>query len=274
MMLVVLAAPALAQPCADLRDAQDRHAAALKLATCLGDPNPKVRDTLAFEGLSSAMRAGTLEPRTLTELKQVLLSQVGKADASAVLSSFSALTLAEVARTDRLKPWMTDAERQELVEAAAKFLAGISDYRAFSNDGGFVHAVAHGADFALQLALNAAVTKIQLDRLLAAIAVQTVPKKSDVAFWAGEPDRLARSVVFIAQRKLHTDEEWKAWFAGVMDPKPLASWSAAFTSEAGIRQHHNARAFLLSVFASAITSEDAGIRQLVNPARESLKLVP
>ena len=48
-----------------------------------------------------------------------------------------------------------------------------------------------------------------------------------------------------------------------MNPNPLASWDAAFTSESGIRKHHNARAFLLSVFATATTSEDAGIRQLI-----------
>ena len=88
----------------------------------------------------------------------------------------SALTLSEIARTDRIKPWMTDDERQELVDAAATFLSGVTDYRAFSDKEGFVHAVAHGADFALQLALNPAITKPQLDRLLAAIAMQVAPK--------------------------------------------------------------------------------------------------
>ena len=137
-----------------------------------------------------------------------------------------------------------------------------------------MHAVAHGADFALQLALNPAITKPQLDRLLAAIATQVAPKDPSVAYWAGEPDRLARAVIFIAQRKLHTDAEWKAWFETVMDPKPLASWDVAFNSEIGIRKHHNVRAFLLSVFATAITSEDAGIDATADPARDSLKFVP
>jgi hypothetical protein len=273
-ILLVMAAPSFAQPCPDVRTAPDRHAAALKLAACLGDPDPKVRDALAFEALSSVMRSGALEQRTLVDLKTALLNQVRQPGSSTLLRSFSALTLSEVARTDRIKTWMSDAERQELVDAAAAFLSGISDYRAFSDQEGYVHAVAHGADFAMQLALNPAVTKPQLDRLLIAVASQVVPKDPAVAYWAGEPDRLARAVVFIAQRKLHTEAEWKAWFTSVMDPKPLASWDVAFTSESGIRKHHNARAFLLSVFASAITSEDTGIRLLAGPARESLKLVP
>jgi hypothetical protein len=273
-LLMVIAAPVLAQPCPDVRTASDRQAAALTLATCLGDPDPKVRDTLAFEGLSSVMRSGGLEPATLTALKTLLLDRVRQAGTPVILKSFSALTLSEIARTDRIKPWMTDAARQEMVDAAAMFLSGITDYRAFSDKEGFIHAVAHGADLALQLALNPAITKPQLDKLLGALSTQIAPKDPSVAYWAGEPDRLARAVLFIAQRKLHTEAEWTAWFTQVMDPKPLTAWDAAFRSEIGIRKHHNARAFLLSVFASAITSEDAGIRQLLNPARESLKLVP
>ena len=273
-ILLAIATPSFAQPCPDVRSASDRHASALLLVKCLGDPDPKVRDALTFEGLSSVMRSGVLEQRTLSELKATLLGQMRRPGGSAILRSFSALTLSEVARTDRLKAWMTDAERQELIDAAAEFLAGISDYRAFSNQEGFVHAVAHGADLALQLALNPAVVKPQLDQLLTAISSQITPGDSSVAYWAGEPDRLARAVLFIAQRKLHSDAEWTAWFQAVMNPKPLSSWDVAFSSEIGIRKHHNVRAFLLSVYASAVSSEDVGIKQVAGPARDSLKLVP
>ncbi len=273
-VLLCIATPAFTQPCPDARVAEDKQAAALLAARCLGDPDPRVRDTLAFEGLSSVMRAGALEPRALAALKTELLAALSRAGGSPILTSFSALTLSEIARTDRIKPWMTDAERQELVDSAAAFLSGITDYRAFSDKEGFIHAVAHGSDFALQLALHPATTKPQLTKLLAAIATQITPKDPGVAYWAGEPDRLARGVVFIAQRKLLTDGEWKAWFATVMDPRPIGSWDVAFKTELGIRRHHNVRAFLLSVFASATTAEDAGIRQLMSPTRDALKLVP
>lgn len=273
-ILLVIAAQAVAQPCPDVRSAPDRHASALLLVNCLGNPDPKVRDQLAFEGLSSLMRSSGLEQRTLTALSAALLDQLRRPGSSAIARSFAALTLSEIARTDRIKPWMTDAERQELVDTAATFLSGISDYRAFSDREGFVHAVAHGADFTLQLALNPAITKPQLSKLLSAIALQIAPKEPGVAYWAGEPDRLARAVIFIAQRKLHTDDEWKTWFVTMMDPKPFASWDVAFTSEIGIRRHHNVRTFLLSMFATAITSEDPGIRQLISPSRDALKLVP
>lgn len=269
----LLIAPTLAEgqaPCAGRDVARDSISA---LADCLGDPNPDIRDGIAFETLSKLLRSGSVDASTLGSLQDRLLSGALRSR-SALETSFYALALAEVARTDRIRPWMTDAERQQMVDASAHFLNSITDYRAFTQSEGFFHSVAHGADFALQLALNPATTKVQLDRLLAAIALQVAPKDPSVAYWAGESDRLARAVTFIAQRKLHSDQDWRAWFATVMDPRPLAAWDAAFKSEAGIRKHHNARAFLLSVFATATTSEDAGIRQLLLPATEALKSVP
>ena len=251
-----------------------RHDYALRLADCLSHPDPAIRDRLAFEELSRMMRAGELEQATLTQLKTDLLARALSADGSAALKSFAALTLSEIARTDRVKPWMSAGERDEMVAGAAAFLSGVRNYAAFSDISGFVHAVAHGADFAMQLALNPAVTKPQLDRLLSAIATQVAPRDSGVAYWAGEPDRLARAVVFIAQRQLHSGAEWKTWFESVTNPAPLKSWDTAFSSEGGIKKHHNVRAFLLSVFATAMTTDDPGVKQLVSPVRESLKLVP
>ena len=144
-ILLTIAASSFAQPCPDVRSAPDRHASALLLANCLGDPDPKVRDALAFEGLSSLMRSGSFEQRTLADLRSRLLEQLRRPAGSAILRSFSALTLSEIARTDRVKAWMTDAEREELVDAAAGFLGSISDYRAFSNQEGFVHAASRNS---------------------------------------------------------------------------------------------------------------------------------
>jgi hypothetical protein len=246
----------------------------LALIACLGDPDPNIRDKHAFERLAGAMRAGEVDRDTLASMESRLLKLVADPDPQGFQRPFAILTLAEVARTDRIKPWMTVSERDVLVRTAVNYLSTLTDYRAFDDRSGFRHGVAHGADFALQLALNPAVTKSQLDQLLAAISTQVSPKDPGVAYWAGEPDRLARAVIFIAERKQHTDAEWTAWFERVMSPNPIASWDVAFNSEIGIRRRHNARAFLLSVFASASTSDDSGLKLLVAPVREALRLVP
>ena len=245
----------------------------LALTACLGDPDPAVRDKIAYERFSVAMRGGQLDRDTLSAIRDQLLKMLAAPDPQGFQRPFVILTLAEVARTDRVKTWMSDADRDVLVATAAQYLSTLTDYRAFTNTEGFRHGVAHGADLVMQLALNPALTKAQLERLLSAIAVQVAPK-ADVAYWAGEPDRLARPVMFIAQRKLLTDQEWKGWFDAIMNPSPMTAWSAAFESELGLKRRHNARAFLLSVYATAVTSEDAGIKQLLGPARDALRLVP
>jgi Protein of unknown function (DUF2785) len=245
----------------------------LALTACLGDPDPAVRDKVAFDRFSVAMRGGQVDGTTLAAIRDQLLKMMNAPDPQGFQRPFVILTLAEVVRTDRVKTWMSDADRDVLVNAASQYLSTLTDYRAFTNKEGFRHGVAHGADLAMQLALNPALTRPQLDRLLSAIATQVAPK-ADVAYWAGEPDRLARPVMFIAQRKQHSDAEWKAFFETVMNPAPMAAWSAAFESELGLKRRHNARAFLLSIYATAVTTEDAGIKQLLTPVRDALKLVP
>jgi len=255
-----------------IEDPAVRRSLALAVTACLGDPNPALRDGIAFEALTTWMRAGLLEPATISELRGRLLTMMGTRDAAGFRAPFAALVLAEVARTDRIKPWMTPQERDALVEAAATYLTGVQDYRAFSDKEGFRHGVAHGADVVLQLVLNPAMTKPHLDRLLGAVASQVAPRT--VSYHAAEPDRLARPVLFLAQRGLHTDEEWRAWFAQLLSPAPMATWDQAFASEAGLAKRHNTRAFLLSLFASISSSENAGVRQLLAPVREGLKLLP
>lgn len=254
-------------------EGQPRRLTALGLLGCLSDPNPLIRDRYAFEVLSTWMRTNALDQATVLDLGNRLIPMLTAPDANGFRRPFAALVLAEVARTDRVKPWMTAEQRDAIVQAAAAYLAGIQDYRAFSNTEGFRHGVAHAADLAMQLALNSGVTKAQLDRLLAAIATQVAPAQT-VAYTAGESDRLARPVLFTAQRGLHSDAEWKTWFDALLSPKPMPAWDAAFSSEAGLAKRHNTRAFLLSLYASASTAENAGVRLLLAPVREGLKQLP
>jgi len=257
----------------EMPDTTVRHALALALTSCLAHPDPALRDGLAFEAFTTWMRGGLLDQPTLIAVRTRLLAMLDEADPQGFAQPFAALVLAEVARTDRVKPWMPDADRERLVQAAAAYLAGITDYRAFDNTEGFRHGVAHAADWVLQLALNPAVTKGQLDRLLGPLAAQAAPPVN-MAYGAGEPERLARPVLFIAQRNLHADADWQAFFAEVTQPRPLAAWRDAFSTELGIRKRHNVRAFLVSLYTGAASSEDPAIRRLLPHVTAALKTVP
>jgi hypothetical protein len=252
-----------------------RQQLARGLLDCLGDPDPVLRDGIAFEAYSTWLRAGALDLATRTHLLDALLAMLATQapDDPGFRAPFAALVLSEVARTDRIEPWLSPAQRDSLLDAGTHYLASVRDYRGFDPVSGWRHGVAHGADLLLQLALNPALDKAALDRLLAAIAVQVAPA-GEHAYVDGESERLARPVLFIAQRALHTDAEWKAWFDALVAPAPLGSWQDAHASRAGLARRHNVLMFLRTTYVGAREGGDAKFEVLVPALVAAMKAVP
>ena len=159
-------------------DAAARRALAEGLVECLADADPAIRDGIAYEALAQWMRADGIEVAGLRALRDRLYAALDGGDNAGFRKPFAALVLAEVARTDRIKPWMPALERAAMVEAAAAYVGSVRDYRGFDEKEGWRHGVAHGADWLMQLALNPALDRAQLDRILAAVAVQVVPESA------------------------------------------------------------------------------------------------
>jgi hypothetical protein len=91
-----------------------------------------------------------------------------------------------------------------------------------------------------------------------AAATQIAPK-GPVFFTFGEPERLARAVVYGYRRGLLDASFWEAWFASVADPAPLSDWPAAFASIEGLAKRHNTVAFLQALsFAGRSGGDEAG----------------
>ncbi len=256
----------------DIAVSADREALALDLLDCLGDPDPALRDGIAYEALAQWMRQEKLRTKTLRTLHARLLPMLAASDEAGFRAPFAALVLSEVARTDRIKAWQSAAARESLVTAAARYVAGVNDYRGFKDGEGWRHGVAHGADLVLQLILNPAVTREQVDRLVAAVLSQVAP--SGVFYRFGEPERLARPLLFAASRGLHSRDELQAWVARIANPAPLSAWSEAFASEQGLAKRHNTMAFLLAAYANADLSSDAHTQALSPILIEALKQMP
>src|SRR5204863_5540412 len=140
----------------------------------------------------------------------------------------------------RLAPLYSAPERDAFVTAAATYLAGVRDYRGFDAQEGWRHGVAHGADWALQLALNTALDKPQLDRLLDAIATQVLPP-GEQSYVYGEGQRLAAPVFYIAKRGLHDTAFWTSWLGRIAGS---ATPSDGQPTAAALARMHNAREFI------------------------------
>lgn len=254
-------------------DAPLRQARALALADCLGDPDPAVRDGLAYEALSAWMRADALDEATRRALLQRLSPMLAQPDADDGLRApFAALVLSEVARTDRVAAWMTPAERVALVEAGARYLDTLRDYRGFDTREGWRHGVAHTADLLMQLALDPAVEPAELQRIVAAVASQLPP--ADGHFYVyGEPQRLARPILFAAQRGVFDEAQWTAWMqsrvAAIGDDPALA-----FKDDAWLARRHAVLAFLQALYVESDASDDARLAPLRAALLAALRAMP
>jgi hypothetical protein len=252
-------------------DPARRRELAQALVGCLGNPDPELRDGIAFEALSQWMRADAFEAAQVGALRDRLYGLLDGPEGEGYARPFAALVLSEVARTDRIKPWMSAAERAAMVDKAAAYVEGVRDYRGYDDVQGWRHGVAHGADWLMQLALNPALDRAQADRILAAVVAQAVPA-SGHAYVFGEPERLARPVLFVAQRGLHSDAEWAAWFAALV-PR-IGDAKQAYRNVAWLARRHDLTGLLQNIYLQAGNSQDPKIRTLQPAVLAAIKAIP
>ncbi len=252
-------------------DAAERQALANGLLECLGDPDSALRDGIAYEALTQWLRAGDFDADALRALRDRLQAMLGEDDADGFRKPFAVLVLSEVARTDRIAPWMTPVERAAMVDQAAAYVESVSDYRGFDDKEGWRHGIAHGSDWLMQLAMSPALERAQTDRILAAVAKQAVPESAH-AYVFGEPGRLARPLLYIAKRGLYSEADWQAWFAAL--PPKLGDADKAYNDGAWLARRHDLMAFLMSLYLEADQSDDAQVKQLKPAIVAALKQVP
>jgi hypothetical protein len=241
-----------------INDDQARQLLAIASLDCLADPDPQLRDTLAFSALQAWMRAGQLQTATVQTLRSSLLPRLTAPDAAGFGRPFAALALAEVARVDRLQPILTPAQRSELVEAAANYLAGVRDYRGFDEREGWRHGVAHGADLVLQLSLNPALEQAALARLLEAIGQQVAPP-GEHFYHYGEGERLMAAVFYLARRAAISCPDWERWLAGI------SAIGQGPPTQATLARRHNLKGFLQALALQLEQNQDSGGRICLLP---------
>ncbi|MGH8061591.1 MAG: DUF2785 domain-containing protein [Pseudoxanthomonas sp.] len=252
-------------------DTATRNSLALGLLGCLSSLDPALRDGTAYEALAQWMRSDQLDVATRRQLRDRLQVMSKEPDADGFRRPFAALVLSEVARTDRITPWMSPQERAAMVEAAVDYLVSVRDYRGYDDAQGWRHGVAHGSDWLVQLALNPALERAQLDPMLKAIASQAVPESAH-AYVFGEPGRLARPVLYLAKRGWLSEAEWVAWFGEL--PARIGDPAKAYSDTAWLARRHDLMAFLGALYLEADQSDDPQIKALKMPVVAAMKAVP
>jgi len=218
----------------------------VELTEMLGNPDPSVRDGVAFPALATWIGQGVYDDLLvgLGDGMAVGLGQgLGESDTDSVfIRSFSALVLAECIDRDSRARLLPPAKVLHWGDRIATWLLAERDERGFVPGKGWAHAIAHGADAIGALGRSDRIGAAELTALLDVVLERlTVPTRE---FWvAGEPDRLAQAAMAILRRDelgLDAVETWATRVGEAAVP-------------AGDEQHHpywvagNVQAFLRSL---------------------------
>ena len=226
---------------------------------------------MAYTAYAKWLRSGQLALATRMNLLDHQLTVLdGAEDAAGFARPFAALVLAELARADALKQELTPAQRNRLLVSAASYVGTVSDYRGFNDTEGWRHGVAHGADLLMQLSRHPSLARADLLPILDAVAARIAPD-GEHFYVFGEPERLARPIIFLAMRDVFDGPTWQQWLERISSPKPFTGWNETFSSRSGLAKRHNTKAFLLALYVVAQETENPALRRLLTPLRQALQ---
>ncbi|MCB9879401.1 MAG: DUF2785 domain-containing protein [Planctomycetes bacterium] len=190
-----------------------------RLTALLANPDPALRDDVAYTLLSKWLRAPHLvsdeQCRALVGTWSARLTAgVGERDTDAVCGrSFAALSLALLAARDLDAPFLDRAAFDALLAAALDYFAAERDVRGLDARLGWVHSVAHTADLLTFLARSPQLSVPQQAALLAAISAKLATV--EVPLVAGEDERIARAILSVCARDDFARGAFAAWLAAL-----------------------------------------------------------
>ena len=175
-----------------------------ELSGNLGSTDPELRDDISYRILTQWLYAKKIVP---PELRRNLVSEwignlqrsIGEKDTdSVILRSFSALMLSVIAASDNQTPFLDRDEFKTLLNAAVDYMREEQDTRGFDANIGWLHSVAHTADFLKFLARSRHLEVSEQSVILASIAGKL--DRVDHVLDRGEDERLARVVLSLIAR--------------------------------------------------------------------------
>ena len=169
-----------------------------RLVEDLRSPDPAVRDEGTYGSLARLAADGGLDEH-LVELGDRAVELLADDDVQA--RTFGALLLALVAARDNDTGRADDGSVRGWLAAFLGWYAAETDTRGHDDELGWLHAVAHGADAAGELARSPRLGADDLAALLAALVDRTVAPTS-LHWLQAEDDRVAYAVMAVLQRDL------------------------------------------------------------------------
>lgn len=187
-----------------------------ELTVMLGDPDPAVRDGLAYPTLATWVSEGVYDD-LLEGLGDGMAAGLdvglGATDDDRVFRrSFSCLVLGECIERDNAAHLVPGDTLVRWGDRLASWLVRERDLRGFVPGKGWAHAVAHGADALGSLAASEAMGMLELTVLLDVMADRLL-LPTELHLVHGETDRLARATMRILRRNVLGLDVLEPWLA-------------------------------------------------------------
>ncbi|BDP42464.1 hypothetical protein DAETH_24330 [Deinococcus aetherius] len=179
-----------------------------ELLGMLGSEDPEVRDRQAYSTLAHWTRAGHFDS-VLRELGDA--TAFGLSHESVLVRSFSALVLGEAIRRDRLTSLLPGETVAVWRDRWTRWYPHELDVRSFEEGVGWVHAVAHGADTAREVASHPRTERAELRGLLDTLTkrLRSLPLHLNQT----EDDRLALAMLAVLAREEYEPGDVRGWLA-------------------------------------------------------------
>ena len=197
-----------------------------ELGEMLGDPDPAVRDGLAYPVLASWVSTGVYDDlleRLGDGICGLMEDGVGEVGTDGVFRrSFAALVMAEIIERDTRMNALDDPTILGWGDRIMAWLLAERDLRGWVPGKGWAHAVAHGADAISALARSPRIRASGVMILLDVVADRVLEPTPEF-FVAGETDRLALAAMDALRRNLVDVEMMEPWLtrlAGRSRPDP------------------------------------------------------
>ncbi|HEX6247054.1 MAG TPA: DUF2785 domain-containing protein [Nocardioidaceae bacterium] len=217
-----------------------------ELTAMLGDPDPAIRDGIAYPTLATWIAEGVYDD--LLEglgdgMAAGLTVGLGESGTDSVFRrSFSVLVLAECIERDNAAHLVPARTMVTWGDRIASWFVREQDLRGFLPGKGWAHAAAHGADAIASLATSDAMGRLELTVLLDVLADRLL-LPTDHHLVHGETDRLARATMRILRRDLLGLDVVEPWLARVA----LNARPHGFGDQDPYRVSGNVQAFLRSL---------------------------
>ncbi|GHO92232.1 hypothetical protein KSF_022800 [Reticulibacter mediterranei] len=227
----------------------------------LGSIERAFREELVYPILDAWISRGYYASNDLSnmamQLSHNLTKGLGEQGTDTVLlRSYSLLTLTSIIYEDGRQRWLEKSLVKQLLGGALAHLALEKDLRGYDNEKGWLHTIAHSADYLFAFALHPLIEAHDLERIMDAVAAKISEPVAHVYLYS-EEERLTRTVIGVLQRDILPLAFFVEWLQQLIHPQGRTALNADFESgelmkivrsETETCARHNTKQLLCSLY--------------------------